>query len=81
MVPTLDIYRSANILVKQHGTEAPIHAPMKADAMLEKGDLDGQRVWLRIRTVEGARPDRFRASIGQNSLSQPIAVRFVIGTG
>lgn len=21
---------------------------MKADAMLEKGDMDGQRVWLRI---------------------------------
>ena len=23
-------------------------AAMKADAMLDKGDLDGQRVWLRI---------------------------------
>ena len=44
----LDIYRTANILVEQHGTEAPIHAAMKADAMLEKGDLDGQRGRLRI---------------------------------
>ena len=26
----------------------PIHAAMKADAMLDKGDMDGQRVWLRI---------------------------------
>ena len=26
---------------------------MKADALLEKGDLDGQRVWLRIvKTIE-----------------------------
>ncbi len=33
----------------QHGAEAPIHAAMQADAMLEKGDLDGQRAWLRIR--------------------------------
>ncbi len=31
----------------------PIHAAMKADALLEKGDLDGQRVWLRIvKTIE-----------------------------
>ncbi len=44
----LDIYRSANNLVRRHGTEAPIHAAMKADAMLENGDVDGQRVWLRI---------------------------------
>ena len=44
----LDIYRTANILVKQHGEDAPIHAAMKADAMLEKGDLDGQAVWQRI---------------------------------
>ena len=41
----LDIYRSAKLLVKQHGDEAPIHAAMHADAMLDKGDLDGQRVW------------------------------------
>ena len=25
-----------------------IHAAMQADAMLEKGDLDGRAVWLRI---------------------------------
>ena len=43
-----DIYPSANLLVKQHGAEAPIEAAMKADAMLDKGDLDRQRVWLRI---------------------------------
>ena len=44
----LDIFRSANLLVKQHGKEAPIHAAMQADAMLEKGDLDGRLAWLRI---------------------------------
>ena len=48
MVSVLDIYRSANLIVKQHGAEAPIEAAMKADAMLDRGDLDGQRVWLRI---------------------------------
>ena len=53
MIPDLDIYRSANILVKRHGQDAPIHAAMRADAMLEKGDLDGYDVWKRIlRAVE-----------------------------
>ena len=53
MIPELDIYRSANVLVKRHGADAPIHAAMRADAMLEKGDLDGYAVWRRIlRAVE-----------------------------
>ncbi len=41
MIPDLDIYRAAQVLIKQHGQDAPIHAAMRADAMLDKGDLDG----------------------------------------
>ncbi len=53
MIPDLDIYRSAHIIVKRHGQDAPIHAAMRADAMLEKDDLDGYAVWKRIvRAVE-----------------------------
>ena len=53
MIPDLDIYRSAQVLVKQHGQDAPIEAAMQADAMLENGDLDGYAVWKRIlRAVE-----------------------------
>ncbi len=53
MIPALDIYRSAHIIVKRHGQDAPIHAAMRADAMLEKDDLDGYAVWKRIvRAVE-----------------------------
>ncbi len=48
MIPDLDIYRSANVLVKRHGEDAPIEAAMRADAMLDKGDLDGAAVWRRI---------------------------------
>ncbi len=52
MIPDLDIYRSAQVLIKQHGQDAPIHAAMNADAMLDKGDLDGYAAWKRIlRTV------------------------------
>ncbi len=53
MTSDLDIYRSAQALIKQHGQDAPIEAAMRADAMLEKGDLDGCAVWKRIlRAVE-----------------------------
>ena len=53
MTSDLDIYRSANLLVKQHGQDAPIHAAMRADAMLETGDLGGLAVWKRVlRAVE-----------------------------
>ncbi len=59
MTTDLDIYRSANLLVKEHGAEAPIHAAMRADAMLDRGDMDGQRVWLRIlRAVDVLREAR-----------------------
>ncbi len=53
MTSDLDIYRSANLLVKQHGEDAPIHAAMRTDAMLAAGDLDGLAVWKRVlRAVE-----------------------------
>ncbi len=53
MISDLDIYRSAQVLVKQHGEDAPIEAAMRADAVLEAGDLDGYAVWKRIlRAVE-----------------------------
>ncbi len=48
MTSDLDIWRSANLLVKQHGEDAPIGAAMRADAMLEAGDLDGLAVWRRV---------------------------------
>ena len=56
MISDLDIYRSANLLVRRHGEDAPIHAALRADAMLEKGDLDGYAVSRRIlRAVEELR--------------------------
>ncbi len=53
MILDLDIYRTANLLVKRHGQDAPIEAALRADALLDKGDLDGYAVWKRIlRAVE-----------------------------
>ncbi len=48
MTSDLDIYRSANVLIREHGEDAGIEAARNADAMLAKGDFDGQAVWKRI---------------------------------
>ncbi len=53
VIGDLDTYRSANLLVKHHGQDAPIEAAMRADAMLDKGDLDGCAVWRRILRAVG----------------------------
>ena len=43
---SLDIYRTANVLLKEYPTEeAPLMAAKCADALLDLGDIDGQRVW------------------------------------
>jgi len=48
MTSDLDIYRSANELIEQHGEDAPIHAAMRADERLAAGDMEGEAVWIRI---------------------------------
>ena len=40
-------------MIDQHGEDATIEAAMQAEAMLEKGDMDGKRAWVRImRAIE-----------------------------
>ncbi len=48
MTSDLDIYRSANLLIKRHRQDAPIEAAMRADAMLEKGAMAGAATWRGI---------------------------------
>jgi hypothetical protein len=49
MISELDIWRAANLLMRQHGADADIEAARKADLMLQRGDRDGQLVWMQIR--------------------------------
>jgi len=49
MTSGLDIWQAANMLIRQHGSDAELEAAKRADLMLERGDLDGQAVWKRIR--------------------------------
>ena len=37
MTSPIDIYRTANELIKQHGEDAPIHAAMRANELLDVG--------------------------------------------
>jgi hypothetical protein len=43
-----DIWRSAALLIKQHGREAGKIAKLRAIDMVEKGDEGGHAAWKRI---------------------------------
>jgi len=36
MTSNLDIYRTASVLIREHGQDAALEAAQRADAMLEK---------------------------------------------
>lgn len=48
MIASADIWRTANLLIKQHGDDAPIHAAIRADELLAAGDFEGLAVWKAI---------------------------------
>ncbi len=48
MISDLDIYGSADVLIREHGEDAAIEAAQQADDMLDRGDLGGLAVWKRI---------------------------------
>ncbi len=55
MIGEADIWRSAAQIIKRYGEDAPLEAAMRADAMLEAGDLDGLPVWKRIKSGRNGR--------------------------
>ncbi len=48
MISDIDTYRAAHLLIERYGDDAPIEAAMRADELMEAGDLEGRAVWLRI---------------------------------
>ncbi|MFZ0695181.1 MAG: hypothetical protein WAN51_13735 [Alphaproteobacteria bacterium] len=53
MLSDIDIYRSAYVLIEQHGADASVQAAMKADKFFSNGDLQADVIWQRIvRAVE-----------------------------
>ena len=49
MTADIDIYRSAKLLIDEHGQDAVLESAIRADELLDAGDLDGRAVWMRIR--------------------------------
>ena len=47
-ITDLEIYQTAAAVIKQRGEDAPIHAAMRADELLDQGDMDGCSVWKRV---------------------------------
>ncbi len=43
-----ELWACANEFIRQHGFDAPIHAAMRADHFLERGDIDGAQNWRLI---------------------------------
>ena len=60
MIDEKEIWACAHQLMRQYGDVAWFHAAQRADDLLEKADLDGHRVWVRIlnriKELEGLTP-------------------------
>jgi hypothetical protein len=54
LITDLDVWRAANLLIRQHGQDAEIEAARKADLMLDRGDRDGEVLWMLIMRAIGS---------------------------
>jgi hypothetical protein len=48
MISDIDIWRCAQLMINNHGEEAAMEAATMADEFLSKGNIEAQRVWMRI---------------------------------
>jgi hypothetical protein len=48
MIPEIDIWRVANLMLKRYGDEADIESAIRAEELAEVGDWAGEAVWRRI---------------------------------
>ncbi len=84
MTSDLDIYRSAKLLVDQHGEDAATEAALQADRLLAAGEMDGQRAWVRHRPELEPSPvilthsDRAILGQGQESTTERSLIPFLI---
>jgi hypothetical protein len=53
MLDEPDIWRAADLLLKNCGDAAPLVAAQRADELLAAGDVKGRAVWLGILRVVG----------------------------
>ena len=65
MTSDLDILRAAQATIKAYGDATALHAAQRADELMAEGDMDGQRVWIR---VEKAIDELWRTTPGEGEL-------------
>jgi len=48
MIPEIDIWRVAQLMLKRYGDEADIESALRAEELAEAGNHNGAAVWRRI---------------------------------
>ncbi len=48
LTAAIDIYRSAKLYIDAHGDQGALRAAVRADALLDAGDMNGAAVWRKI---------------------------------
>ena len=60
MIEDRKIWACAHQVMRQYGEAAGLHAAQRADDLLDDGDLEGHRTWLRIlasiEVLDGTKP-------------------------
>ena len=49
MAPEMDIWRTAPLLIRQHGEDAGIVAAQRVDALWQREGYEGHAIWLRVK--------------------------------
>ena len=62
MIPEIDIWRIANLMLKRYGDDAVVEAAKRAEELAPDGDLTGVAVWLRV--LDAVRQLAIKAPIG-----------------
>jgi hypothetical protein len=48
VIPEIDIWRIATLMLKRYGDEADIESAIRAEELAEAGDRAGEAIWRRI---------------------------------
>ena len=53
VIPEIDIWRVANLMLKRYGDEADIESAIRAEELADPGDWAGEAIWRRIIDASG----------------------------
>lgn len=48
MIPEIDIWRVAHLMLKRYGDQADIESAIRAEELAEEGDHNGTAVWRQV---------------------------------